>query len=204
MHRKCAVVVQDLATRWIQSYPRKNQRRRREVLEHFSSRSKIQHHSLEFVKKLAKSWIGIMGDLHRRNPKQMECRRAVSDAVSTHTCRNERRTRTSSSFGTRLSEDFDQITESKKTTELDLNWRSSSSAVAQSVNHLAEPLWESPYGKALIEEGGEKVTGWGCLCFRFVDDIKMIGKLRICRRCGHNCKNKSIWMTQYHSLIRYI
>ena len=220
-------------------------RRRREVLEHFSSRSKIQHHSLGFVKKLAKSWIGIMGDnnftvqIRNKWSGRRAVRRVIEGTSSefiglvwmsglqerwcringvswtwycdrrfmklrciygarcfsvtydggkslgryikitrlfclikrcrehTHTSRNERRTRTSSSFGTRLSEDFDQITECKKTSELDLNWRFSGSTLAQS---LRSTIWLNRYGrgglkKLWLKKEGRKSPDEGACAF---------------------------------------
>ena len=65
-----------------------------------------------------------------------------------HTSRNERRTRTSSSFWRRWSKDLVQITESKKTQNLGLNWRSRCTAGVQSLRPstgwtlVGKNIWE--------------------------------------------------------------
>ena len=104
-----------------------------------------------------------------------------------------------SSFGRRLFKDSDQITESKKTTKLGLNWLSSGAAGAQSLrSSIGWTLMRKKFQKFQLGGGRDKVPGWKCLYLHrklqlfisvYVDDIRMAGRTKTCPRCWQHCKN---------------
>ena len=119
-----------------------------------------------------------------------------------HTSRNERRSGTSSSFGRGMSEDLDQNTESKETTQLRLNWRSSGTGGAQSL--------ESSTGWFLVGKKMREILAWRRMgwspwmgvptrssqnaiilvsgCWRHGDGRE---SLNTCRRCGAKLQKAS-------------
>ena len=72
--------------------------------------------------------------------------------------------------------------------------------------------WLVSYGRRsfeniLLEEGKDGVFFFDremqLFLSVYVDEMKMARAIqKTCRRCGQYCKRKSIWKTQYHSLIR--
>ena len=121
-----------------------------------------------------------------------------------YTSWKERRSRITSSFGTKLSKDWDQITESKQTTTLEPNGPSSCTAGAQSLrSSVCRTLRVRQYVNILLEERCEslyihrkmEVQLWLYLAGR---------KVEICWTWRQTCKIISSWKTQYHSLIRYV
>ena len=94
--------------------------------------------------------------LHQKSRKA-SCRKVRSSRPS-----YERRTRTSSSFRRKLSKHLDQKTESKKTTTLGLNWRSSCSVGAQSSrSSIGWTVTREKYlRKYYLKTDGNKFPGW--------------------------------------------
>ena len=124
----------------------------------------------------------------------------------THTSRIERRTRTYSSFGRRLSKDSDHITRKEEYHKhrIQLTIQLYRWCAIFTVIHF----WERNVEKnsAWKKDGKESTDGnaltfiakCSSSCAVYVDDMKMAGKLRTCRKYGQHCKRKSIWKTQYH------
>ena len=85
MHRKCAVFVQGLETQWIHSYPCKTksaQETQRNLRKSYVPK-KTQDPSIRTILltllKPARSWIGIMRDLHHAGLKEMELQNKLYD-----------------------------------------------------------------------------------------------------------------------------
>ena len=86
IHQTYAVVVQDLATQWIQSYPCKTKsaqetprRLRKNLIPRRKNPRPILTANTLFFVKLAKSWIGIMRDLRCADPKHLELQNELHD-----------------------------------------------------------------------------------------------------------------------------
>ena len=85
LHHRYTVVVQDLATQWIQSYPckTKSAQETQSNLRKFSrTEEKLRFIILTLLwdlVTLAKSWIGIMRDLLHTDPKLMELQNELYD-----------------------------------------------------------------------------------------------------------------------------
>ena len=102
-----------------------------------------------------------------------------------HTSRNQRRSGTSSSFGRGMSEDVDQNTESKETTQLRLNWRSSGTGGAQSL--------ESSIGWLLVGKKIREILAWrrmGWSPWVWVPTRSTQNAIT-CRRCGAKLQKAS-------------
>ena len=85
LHNQLAVVVLDLTTQWIQSYLYKIKSAqetprslRQFICPEENPRYIKSEHSLDFL-KLANGWFGILGDLHRIDPKEMELQSELHD-----------------------------------------------------------------------------------------------------------------------------